>query len=102
MKQPVAQTEFLAWEARQPRRFDLLDGLPVARPNEQQGASRLERARAIAARVLLREEDAIPWLDTPQAALGGLKPTSLAADSEEGCRKVLMLLVSLRRRGDSG
>ncbi len=96
---PVAtsETEFRTWEASQPVRFDLVDGRPVRLPEETQGASRVARVRQVAGRVLAGEAAVTAWLGRPQAALGGLKPETLAADGEEGCQAVLRALVAMGR-----
>lgn len=45
----MTPAEFAEWEPNQPLRFDLVDGIPVPRPERDQVASRLARVRKVAA-----------------------------------------------------
>ena len=100
----VTEAGFRSWEAQQQLGFALVDGRPVRLPDELQGASRLERVRQIAWKVLGDEAAIGAWMVAPQVELGGLEPKTLALDGEEGCQLVLQALVALGRlrevRGD--
>jgi uncharacterized protein (DUF2384 family) len=101
MSETMTEAAFRAWEARQPLAYELVGGRPVRLPDADQGRSRVARAQQIAGRVLADHSAADAWMRSPLAALGGLEPEALAADSEEGCQIVLRALVALGRRREA-
>ena len=95
--QAKADAEFRDWAAEQPIGFGLVDGRRVRLAEEHQGGARLALARAMALRAFGCPEAADAWLATPTPDLGGLSPTDLIAESEEGSRLALMALVRRHR-----
>jgi uncharacterized protein (DUF2384 family) len=55
-------------------------------------------ARAIAVRAFGSEAEADAWLAATTPDLGGLSPADLIADSDEGSRLALLVLVQHHRR----
>ena len=96
----MTEFEFRTWEARQPLRFDLVDGRPVRLPDEDQGQSRLARVRRTARQILADEDSLRTWMAAPLNALDGFGPEAVAAESEDGCQLVLKLLVMSSRQRD--
>ena len=100
MPMQMTPAEFDTWEPHQLRRFDLVDGHPVARPDVDQGASRLTRTRDVAAKTLPNQSAVDMWTLAPTSELGGLCPKDVAEDSEAGAQAVLRLLIAgVRRNG---
>ena len=96
----MTEVEFRTWEARQPLRFELVDGRPVRLADEDQGQSRLARVRRTASQILADEDLVRTWVATPLDSLGGLEPDAVAAESEDGCQLVLRALVMSSRQRD--
>jgi hypothetical protein len=75
--------------------------LPIAPTNSQsapptvtdEAPARLARLRRAATGVMGGQAAAV-WLETPSAALGGLAPVDLAADSNEGYQEAFGQLMS--------
>jgi uncharacterized protein (DUF2384 family) len=101
MSEMVSEAEFRVWQAQHQMSFVIIDGRPARLPDADQGPSRVARVRQIAGRVLADQDAADAWMRSPQAALGGLEPEALAADSEEGCQIVLQALVALGRHQEA-
>jgi uncharacterized protein (DUF2384 family) len=97
-----AELEFGAWEAEQPIRFELVDGVRRTRREAEQVSARLAKTWKVALAVIGDAGEAETWLSLPNGRLGGLTPAAAAARDEDGCQSVLRLLVSGRKRGDGG
>ena len=97
----MTEAEFTDWEARQPLRFEIVDGSPARLPEADQAPSRLARVRTVAERVLGSREAAVTWMTSGYQATGGLEPEVLAAESEEGCQLVLRALVVMGRQQEA-
>jgi hypothetical protein len=95
MSQVMTEMEFRLWEARQPIRFELVDGRPKRLPEADQGQSRVSRAMGVASRALPHRSAVEAWMSISHASLDGLDPETVAFGSEEGCQAVLRLLVAL-------
>ena len=98
-KEAMSPEDFSKWAARQSLEYDLVDGRPVRKPDEQQALFRLGTLGEIAQAVFGEPNEAADWLATPNAELCGLCPTDVAAESEEGRQLVLRTLVRRRAAG---
>jgi hypothetical protein len=95
-------TEFGICAARQPLAYDLVDGVPVRRPDAEQAPARLRRLSGIAVLVIGDQAGADMWLSSPHSALGGLSPNDLAEHGEEGSQAALRVLIREHRWGPGG
>ena len=95
--QAPGDAEFLEWAARQPIRFEVVDGRRVRLSEERQGEGRLMLARGIAVRAFGSVDTANAWLATPAPDLGDLSPADLIAEGDEGSRLALLALVRQHR-----
>jgi hypothetical protein len=79
--------------AQQPLPFAPTNSYSAPPPAAGEAPARLARLRRVATGVM-GDQAAAVWLETPSAALGGLAPIDLAADSNEGCHEALRQLMS--------
>ncbi len=100
MAERISASEFDVWEPQQMVRFGQIYGRPFRLPEAAQANSRLARAKHIARLALGKDESAL-WLTAPNLELNGLAPEAFASESEEGCKRVLRLLVALARLAEA-
>ena len=93
----LKDTELTAWAAQQPLVYELVEGRLVLLAEHHQAPSRLTALRNVAEGVFGDFGQASAWMVTPIAELGGLSPSDLASDSEEGSQLVLRTLIRRHR-----
>ena len=89
--------ELMDWAERQPLVFELVNGRLTRLSEEHQGPARLLAMQRIAEGVFGCADRARTWMAAPSPMLGGLSPSILAREGDEGSQLALKALVRWHR-----
>ena len=93
----LVTVELMDWAERQPLAFELVNGRLARLSEEHQGPARLLAMQRITEGVFGCADRASTWMATPSPMLGGLSPSNLACESDEGSQLALRALVRWHR-----